>query len=202
MNAHNSNINQTNPIKNSLTPISPNLNNSLLLQDPNNNQNTNLNIPNNSDGTNVNNLSNLIELINNIQAVQLLNSFATAGNQNFNQAYLDSKNQQGINHNQTSSNQVILSNQLTTQNQNVNNQQNQNQNVSSGSKSSNFLNTLYKYDDKFKQFLDFKKNATNIVYVEGLPLNSTEREVAHMFRPFPGFKSLRLITKEKSLINL
>jgi len=54
------------------------------------------------------------------------------------------------------------------------------------------------------------KNATNTVYVEGIPLDATEREVARnylsyliysfhvdIFRPFPGFKSVRLIPREK-----
>lgn len=50
------------------------------------------------------------------------------------------------------------------------------------------------------------KNATNTVYVEGIPLNTQEREVARklfpsllldIFRPFPGFKSVRLIHREK-----
>lgn len=51
-------------------------------------------------------------------------------------------------------------------------------------------------------------NATNTVYVEGIPLDATEREVARkyyqqiitfldIFRPFPGFKSVRLIPREK-----
>ena len=45
--------------------------------------------------------------------------------------------------------------------------------------------------------LPIPKHATNTVYVEGIPLNATEREVAHIFRPFPGFKSVRLIPREK-----
>lgn len=28
-------------------------------------------------------------------------------------------------------------------------------------------------------------------------MDATEREVAHIFRPFPGFKSVRLIPREK-----
>lgn len=51
-------------------------------------------------------------------------------------------------------------------------------------------------------------NATNTVYVEGIPHDATEREVARMissilcdsidlFRPFPGYKSVRLIPREK-----
>ena len=50
------------------------------------------------------------------------------------------------------------------------------------------------------------KNATNTVYVEGIPIDASEREVARnrypphyldIFRPFPGFKSVRLIPREK-----
>lgn len=51
------------------------------------------------------------------------------------------------------------------------------------------------------------KNAANTVYVEGIPLDASEREVARnsfysltfldIFRPFPGFKSVRLIHREK-----
>lgn len=32
------------------------------------------------------------------------------------------------------------------------------------------------------------QNATTTVYVEGLPADATEREVAHIFRPYPGFR--------------
>jgi RNA recognition motif-containing protein len=32
------------------------------------------------------------------------------------------------------------------------------------------------------------KNATRTVYVEGLPADTTEREVAHLFRPYPGYR--------------
>lgn len=34
------------------------------------------------------------------------------------------------------------------------------------------------------------------MYVEGLPEDTNEREVSHIFRPFIGFKSLRLIPRE------
>jgi RNA recognition motif-containing protein len=56
---------------------------------------------------------------------------------------------------------------------------------------------LQRFDSNFKNMMDFRKQATNIVYVEGLPNDVSEREVAHLFRPFPGFKSVRLITKDK-----
>ena len=61
-----------------------------------------------------------------------------------------------------------------------------------------FLKNFNKFDDSFKSAIDFRRNATNIVYVEGLPNDATEREVAHLFRPFVGFKSVRLITREKN----
>ncbi|CAI8598542.1 unnamed protein product [Vicia faba] len=39
-------------------------------------------------------------------------------------------------------------------------------------------------------------DATNTVFVEGLPSNCTRREVAHIFRPFVGYKEVRLVSKE------
>jgi len=42
------------------------------------------------------------------------------------------------------------------------------------------------------------KNATNTVYVEGIPTDASEREVSHIFRPFKGFKAVRLITRTKN----
>lgn len=48
------------------------------------------------------------------------------------------------------------------------------------------------------------RHATNTVYVEGIPPTATEREVARnlifltppdIFRPYPGFRQLRLIQK-------
>lgn len=47
------------------------------------------------------------------------------------------------------------------------------------------------------KILPIPKNATNTVYVEGIPTDATEREVAHIFRPFVGFKTVRLIPREK-----
>ena len=53
-----------------------------------------------------------------------------------------------------------------------------------------------------KKIINFYKkldqNATSTVYVEGIPLDATEREVSHIFRPYPGYKGLRLIEKEKN----
>jgi len=39
-------------------------------------------------------------------------------------------------------------------------------------------------------------DASSTLYVEGLPLDATEREVAHIFRPFPGYSSLRILAKQ------
>ena len=49
-----------------------------------------------------------------------------------------------------------------------------------------------------KLYHSINQKATNTVYVEGIPLDATEREVAHIFRPFPGFITLRLIKREKN----
>lgn len=40
-------------------------------------------------------------------------------------------------------------------------------------------------------------NATRTVYVQGIPFDATEREVSHIFRPFFGFKALRMIHRDK-----
>mmetsp|Transcript_8145 Transcript_8145/g.25253 ORF Transcript_8145/g.25253 Transcript_8145/m.25253 type:complete len:838 (+) Transcript_8145:362-2875(+) len=34
---------------------------------------------------------------------------------------------------------------------------------------------------------------SNTLYIQGLPSDATEREVAHIFRPFPGFEAVRLV---------
>ncbi|XP_058087705.1 RNA-binding protein 1-like [Magnolia sinica] len=39
-------------------------------------------------------------------------------------------------------------------------------------------------------------DASSTLFVEGLPPDSTQREVAHIFRPFLGFKEVRLVSKE------
>eukprot|EP01103_Thecamoeba_quadrilineata_P020323 TRINITY_DN865_c0_g2_i2.p2 TRINITY_DN865_c0_g2~~TRINITY_DN865_c0_g2_i2.p2 ORF type:complete len:115 (+),score=17.02 TRINITY_DN865_c0_g2_i2:396-740(+) len=38
--------------------------------------------------------------------------------------------------------------------------------------------------------------ASNTLYVEGVPNDATDREISHIFRPFPGFQSTRLLQKE------
>jgi len=42
--------------------------------------------------------------------------------------------------------------------------------------------------------------ATSCLYVEGLPPDATEREVSHIFRPFAGYSSLRLLMKESKQV--
>ncbi|KAK1305109.1 U1 small nuclear ribonucleoprotein A [Acorus calamus] len=39
-------------------------------------------------------------------------------------------------------------------------------------------------------------DASNTLFVEGLPSNCTRREVSHIFRPFVGFREVRLVSKE------
>ncbi|KAJ4964699.1 hypothetical protein NE237_016548 [Protea cynaroides] len=40
-------------------------------------------------------------------------------------------------------------------------------------------------------------DASNTLFVEGLPPDSTCREVAHIFRPFVGYEEVRLVNKER-----
>uniref|UniRef100_A0A7N1A139 RRM domain-containing protein n=2 Tax=Kalanchoe fedtschenkoi TaxID=63787 RepID=A0A7N1A139_KALFE len=44
--------------------------------------------------------------------------------------------------------------------------------------------------------LPLPPDASNTIYVEGLPSDCTKREVAHIFRPFVGYKEVRLVTKD------
>ena len=71
----------------------------------------------------------------------------------------------------------------------------------------NYMESLIDLCASFRSILPIPKNATNTVYVEGIPTDTKEREVARksflssldidMFRPFPGFKSVRLIPRDK-----
>lgn len=47
--------------------------------------------------------------------------------------------------------------------------------------------------------LPLPPDASSTLYVEGLPADSTKREVAHIFRPFVGYKEVRLVIKESKL---
>lgn len=125
------------------------------------------NEPDNSANGN-NNIQPILDILNNLQAVQLLSQLA-GGQPN---------NQEGNINNNMNTNTIPSNKQAFKQD--------------------SFTNSFYKFDDYFKDNVNFKSNSTNIVYVEGLPLDVTEREIAHIFRPFPGFKSARLIVKDKN----
>ncbi|CAN6456153.1 unnamed protein product [Victoria cruziana] len=43
---------------------------------------------------------------------------------------------------------------------------------------------------------DVPSESTDILFVEGLPSDCTRREVSHLFRPFIGFKEIRVVHKE------
>lgn len=78
----------------------------------------------------------------------------------------------------------------------INNNNNHNNSYNYNNNNKNFNDLIQSYSKDF--MISLKNNATNIVYVEGIPLDASEREVSHIFRPFPGFKKLRLINKEKN----
>ncbi|TMW92784.1 hypothetical protein EJD97_012572 [Solanum chilense] len=47
-----------------------------------------------------------------------------------------------------------------------------------------------------RETLSLPPDASNTLYIEGLPSDSSRREVAHIFRPFVGYKEVRLVRKE------
>ncbi|KAK4340895.1 hypothetical protein RND71_039396 [Anisodus tanguticus] len=47
-----------------------------------------------------------------------------------------------------------------------------------------------------RETLPLPADASNTLYIEGLPSDSSRREVAHIFRPFVGYKEVRLVRKE------
>ncbi|XP_022860019.1 RNA-binding protein 2-like [Olea europaea var. sylvestris] len=47
-----------------------------------------------------------------------------------------------------------------------------------------------------RETLPLPPDASSTLYIEGLPPNSTRREVAHIFRPFVGCREVRLVRKE------
>ncbi|KAJ8541527.1 hypothetical protein K7X08_002343 [Anisodus acutangulus] len=47
-----------------------------------------------------------------------------------------------------------------------------------------------------RETLPLPPDASNTLYIEGLPSDSSRREVAHIFRPFVGYKEVRLVRKE------
>lgn len=57
---------------------------------------------------------------------------------------------------------------------------------------------LNSFDDKFRDLTSYGKHSTNIVFIEGLPNDCSEREIAHVLRPFPGYMSSRIIERDKN----
>ncbi|KAJ9146147.1 hypothetical protein P3X46_028451 [Hevea brasiliensis] len=51
-------------------------------------------------------------------------------------------------------------------------------------------------DRPVRETVPLPPDASSTLYVEGLPPDSTRREVAHIFRPFVGYKEVRLVSKE------
>uniref|UniRef100_A0A1J3H2F9 RRM domain-containing protein n=2 Tax=Noccaea caerulescens TaxID=107243 RepID=A0A1J3H2F9_NOCCA len=51
------------------------------------------------------------------------------------------------------------------------------------------------------ELLRLPPDASNTLYVEGLPSNCSRREVAHIFRPFLGYKEVRLVNKDSKQRN-
>ncbi|CAH8354667.1 unnamed protein product [Eruca vesicaria subsp. sativa] len=51
-------------------------------------------------------------------------------------------------------------------------------------------------DRRNRDPLPLPPDASNTLYVEGLPSNCSRREVAHIFRPFVGYREVRLVTKD------
>jgi len=45
------------------------------------------------------------------------------------------------------------------------------------------------------ELFNVPKAASTTILVEGLPSDASEREVAHIFRPFLGFKSVKIVAK-------
>lgn len=154
-------------------------------------QNTfNSNLPNSNETSN-NNLNVLSDFVNILQNAQALNLFGNLGNLpggNNNNPPNDNMNQSLNLNNFGNLLGTLASTMANTSQQPCNSNINNNNNT----------NMLQKYDNELKKIMDFPKNATNIVYVEGFPYETSEREISHIFRPFSGFLSVRLITREKN----
>ena len=150
----------------------------------NNNINQNDKINNQNLNNNNNDINNQLESLVNNPLIKLIEQ----SNQNSNNQLYQNQTPQ----NQLLKNLTLLAN---VQNTNFNNNiQNNNLNINSDP----LDNLISKYEKEFSNFEPLKNKATNIVYVEGIPIDAKEREVAHIFRPFPGYRSLRLIEKEKN----
>jgi len=149
--------------------------------------NNQLNVINNNE-QGVSNISinpslEFLSLLNNIQSLSTPNHISNQVNTNYQQPIEEST------HNKDN----LKFNSFSNEYKNRFNIKN-----SSSSLNQNFNKKIMKYDEKFKKLISLPKNATNIVYVEGLPLDTTEREIAHVFRPFKGFISVRLINRDKN----
>ena len=146
------------------------------------NNNINNTNENNNNPSNHNVLNDFVNILQNAQALNLFGNLANIpiGNNN------NPTNDQPAIGNFSN----ILGNLASTI---TNNSTNANVN-----NSTNGINMLIKYDNELKKLMNFPKNATDIVYVEGFPYETSEREICHIFRPFTGFQSVRLITREKN----
>ena len=137
-------------------------------------------------GVNLNVLNDFVNIIQNAHVLNLLGNFSNSGS--------------NINNINSSNNDNLVSSigNFTNILGNLSTTIPNNQNNSSLNITNNFSNIINKYDNDLKKLMEFSKNVTNIVYVEGFPFETSEREISHIFRPFPGFLSVRLITREKN----
>ena len=152
----------------------------------NNIVNTVENNKNNSNNLNV--LNDFVNMLQNAQALNIFGNLANLPNGNNNNSSNDTITPSLGNFGNILGN---ISNTMTSTNQ-ISHNSNLNNNPN------NTSNMIMKYDNEIKKLMNFPKNATNIVYVEGFPYETTEREISHVFRPFPGYMSVRLITREKN----
>jgi hypothetical protein len=153
-----------------------------------------------SQGQNPNDLSNLLESIQNLQALQMLTPLIGSNPQS--QPIPSEKQSDNSNlyksHSKDKGDRHHHAKNFSHPREHSRDNRDSREKYSSSRSSDSFSNNMYKFDDYFKNPFDQRKNATHIVYVEGLPNDASEREVSHIFRPFPGFKSVRLITREKN----
>ena len=149
--------------------------------------NKEINLNNNNNSSNNDNKNQTKNSFNNNLIENLINNPLLKLIENSNNKILQNQNSQS---NLIKNLTLLAGINNNMKNSNIDNNNNNNKNIKN--------DIFKKYDNEFYNFDNLKKKATNIVYVEGIPLDATEREVAHIFRPFPGYKSLRLIHKEKN----
>ena len=178
-NYSNNNFNHKPSIKSFVQPNTPPNNNSFI-------NNLGSNIENGNNSNNLNVLNDFVNIIQNAHVLNLLGNFSNSGS--------------NINNINSSNNDNLVSSigNFTNILGNLSTTIPNNQNNSSLNITNNFSNIINKYDNDLKKLMEFSKNVTNIVYVEGFPFETSEREISHIFRPFPGFLSVRLITREKN----